>query len=75
MRYLLGLLLLFAFLGNALAHTTFGSVPQGGIPPCARSISALFFTLIALSNAGILRFAQNDTRWGYPLSPESSTST
>ena len=35
-------------------NTTFGSVPQSGIPPCGRSISALIFAPIALSNAGIL---------------------
>jgi hypothetical protein len=51
--------------GKGTSDTTFGSVML--IPPCGRSISALFFALIALSNAGILGFAQNDTRRGYPL--------
>jgi len=37
------------------ADTTVGSVML--IPPCGRSISALFFALIALANAGILRSA------------------
>ena len=32
-----------------------------------REESRHFFALIELSNAGILRFAQNDRRWPFPL--------
>jgi hypothetical protein len=56
---------LFKLFAKTSIHTTFGSVML--TPPCGRSISALFFALIAPSNAGILRSAQNDRRWGYPL--------
>jgi hypothetical protein len=42
-------------------HTTFGSVMLSA------EASRHFSALIELSNAEILRFAQNDRRWRFPL--------